>query len=111
MASDIFVLPSYSEGMPKVVLEAMACGTPVIISDIPEHRYIIEDDVTGYFFKTGDVNELSSIIIKILGDLEQRKRISRNANAVIKSQYSWEITAEKLDGVYKTIFKDKRNEL
>jgi len=46
--SDILVLPQYyASGMPKVLLEAMAAGVPVICSDIPTHRYLIEDGVNG----------------------------------------------------------------
>ena len=99
-ASDLFVLPSYSEGLPKVLLEAMACGTPVIASDIPAHREILKDNVTGYLFKTGDVDDLASTIVRALENVEQRKMISSNARTLVEREYSWEAVAERLNHVY-----------
>lgn len=55
------ILPSYSEGMPNVVLESMACGVPVIASDIPVHREIVSTDM-GLIFPTGNAVELSKAL-------------------------------------------------
>ena len=99
--SDIFVLPSYSEGLPKVLLEAMASGTPVIASDIPPHKEIIKENVTGYLFKTGDVNSLASTILSALKNVKQR--ISDNARALIQKEYSWRAVVERIDRVYESL--------
>ncbi len=113
MACDLFVLPSCSEGLPKVLLEAMACGTPVVVSDIPGHREIITDNVTGYLFKIGDIDDLKSTILRVLENADQRKIIASNAKTLVEKLYTWEAVAKRLDYVYETVmdseFEENRN--
>jgi hypothetical protein len=101
--SSLFVLPSYSEGLPKVLLEAMACGTPVVVSDIPGHREVVIHGVTGYLFEAGDIDSLSSTIVKALGNTEQRKMISSSARALVESRFTWDEVAGRLDRVYERV--------
>ena len=54
----IFIFPSHYEGLPTVVLEAMSCGLPVIITDIPAHRDLVENGKNGLFFKKGSPEDL-----------------------------------------------------
>ncbi len=103
MACDLFVLPSFSEGLPKVLLEAMACGTPVVVSDIPGHREIITDNVTGYLFKINDIDDLKSTILRVLENADQRKIIASNAKTLVEKLYTWEAVAKRLDYVYETV--------
>ncbi len=100
MASDLFILPSYSEGLPKVVLEAMACGTPVVASNIPGHKEIIKHNETGYLFKAGNNSDLALTIINALGNVEQRKMISSAAKALVEEKFTWEAVVKRLDHVY-----------
>ncbi len=105
MASDLFILPSYSEGLPKVVLEAMACGTPVVASNIPGHREIINHNETGYLFKTGNNSDLALTIINALENVEQRKMISSAAKTRVEEQFSWEAVVKRLEHVYENVLK------
>jgi len=98
--SSLFVLPSYSEGLPKVLLEAMACGTPVVVSDIPGHREVVTDGVTGYLFKPGDVDGLAATIIKALENAEQGRMIASAARALVELRFTWDEVARRLDRVY-----------
>jgi glycosyltransferase involved in cell wall biosynthesis len=100
-ASDLFVLPSYSEGLPKVLLEAMACGTPVVASNIPGHKDVINNNTTGYLFETGDVDDLSSKIIKALGNREKRSKLASAAKTFVQKQCTWDCVSKRLDHVYK----------
>jgi len=97
--SDLFVLPSYSEGMPKVLLEAMASGCPTVVSDIDAHRSVIEPNVTGYLFRTGDVDNLASVIQSALCD-EGREKIISKAKRTVRDNYTWEAVAKRLEIVY-----------
>jgi glycosyltransferase involved in cell wall biosynthesis len=107
MASDLFILPSYSEGLPKVVLEAMACGTPVVASNIPGHKDVINNNMTGYLFKTGDVEDLSSKIIKALGDREKRSKLAYAAKTFVQKQCTWDCVSKRLDHVYEGVLKER----
>ena len=64
----VFVLPTYSEGMPKVVVEAMLCGTPVIASAVDGIPEILQDGVQGYLVPPGDVDALAQKLRRIFGD-------------------------------------------
>ncbi len=100
LAGDLFILPSYSEGLPKVLLEAMACGIPVIASDIPAHRELIEHGVNGHMFEVGNVDSLASIILEILDKPEGREGIIRNAKELVEKKFTWQSVANRLDEVY-----------
>jgi glycosyltransferase involved in cell wall biosynthesis len=106
-ASDLFVLPSYSEGLPKVLLEAMACGTPVIASNIATHSYIIEDKVTGYLFDNGNVNALEAAIFTAIKNSAQRKIISSNAQTLIEKKYTWQNVSGTLNSVYNEVLNKR----
>ncbi len=103
MAADLLVMPSYSEGLSKAVLEAIACGVPVIASDIPAHKNIIKDNETGYLFKTADTDELASTIVKALKNDDHREVISSAAKTLIKNQYTWEAVCKRLENVYAAV--------
>lgn len=93
---DLFVLPSYREGMPRSVLEAMASGKPVVATNIRGSREEVVPDVTGLLVPPGDVKALAGAIIKILENPmriqqmgaagEQRARISFDENMVLVRQ-------------------------
>ena len=98
-ACDLFILPSYSEGLPKVLLEAMVTEAAVVASDIPAHRGVIDSGATGYLFEIGNVDSLTKVITTALRD-EKRCSIARNASDMVKEKYTWQAVAERLDRVY-----------
>lgn len=97
---DLFILPSYSEGLPKVLLEAMACGIPVVVSDIPAHRKLIKHSVDGYMFKTSNVDSLASTIMYALANSQESENITQNARNLVKKEFTWQSVARRLDEVY-----------
>lgn len=76
--SSVFVLPSVSEGMPNVLLEAMACGCPVVASDIAGGvvREILEDGASGVFVPVGDVAALADAIVNVLDRQDLRRSLT-----------------------------------
>lgn len=65
-AADVVVLPSLWEGFPNAVIEAMACSTPVVASDIADNSIIIQDGVMGYLFESGNTSKLAEVLQAIL---------------------------------------------
>lgn len=84
IAADVFVLPSISEGLGLVVLEAMASGVPVICSKVGGIIDLISDSINGLLVEPRDTNALSEAIIRLLSDAELRKQLSRTALATVQ---------------------------
>lgn len=64
--ADIFCLPSFYEGYPNVICEAMSCGLPVICSNVCENPRIVENKVNGFLFNPADPNDIAESIIQVL---------------------------------------------
>ena len=75
----VVVLPSYREGMPKVLLEAQALGRPVVTTDVPGCREAIEDGVTGFLAEVKDENSLATAIEKLISNDSLCEKFSDNA--------------------------------
>jgi len=96
----IFILPSSYEGLPTVLLEAMAFGLPVIASDIPSVREVITDELNGLLVTPNSSYELSEAIKRLLYDEETRRRLGTNARRTVEENYSWDIVARRILDVY-----------
>jgi glycosyltransferase involved in cell wall biosynthesis len=104
--SDVLLMNSHSEGMPTVVLEAMALGKPIIASNVGAIKELV-DDSNGILFKTGDVNELI-MSIRWFHSLDNEKRLRMGENSIlkVKTKFTWRnIVKESLE-----IIQDKLNE-
>ena len=85
----MFILPSHYEGQPKTLLEAMACGLPVIGTDVPGLRDLISHRETGYLCGTSRV-EIRSAILNVLADADLRARMGRNAREFVVEHFALE---------------------
>ncbi len=75
----VVVYPSRIEGWGLVAIEANACGTPVIASRVPGLRDSVKDGVSGLLYPYGDINKMSSLIVRLLKDRRERERLSQGA--------------------------------
>ena len=98
-AAEVVVMPSHYESFGMVALEAMACGTPVIASQVGGLAFLVQDGVTGYHVPDGDYQALCEKLTALLGDAELRRTLGRNA-AEVAQDYAWEKIARKIVGVY-----------
>ena len=90
----LFILPSFYEGHPKTLLEAMACGLPVIASDIPEIRELIQQRETGYLCGTSAA-EIRAAIREVLGDTKLQRHMGRGAREFVVANFSLDRVLEK----------------
>jgi glycosyltransferase involved in cell wall biosynthesis len=82
------VLPSFSEGLGRILLEAMACGRPVIVSAIDAVKELITDGLNGLLVKPGDVQALAAQIEKLLQTPELASEVGRRGKQLVQDQYS-----------------------
>jgi len=99
VASDVFVLPSLSEGFPVVILEAMASGLPIVATKVGGLPEIIKDGENGFLVEPKNPKEIAEKVLLLLEDDELRERISRSFKEKVKN-YSWESVVKRLEEVY-----------
>jgi D-inositol-3-phosphate glycosyltransferase len=98
-AASMLVMPSYYESFGMVALEAMACGTPVIASDVGGLSLNVADGFNGYLVDSGDVEELAYKITLLLTQDELRRHLGRQAR-LWAERFSWQIIADETLAVY-----------
>lgn len=104
--SNIFILPSYSEVFPMTILEAMARGLVILVSDIPGMREIIKEGRNGYLFPPGDVERMKEIILYLKNNPKEIERISKN-NLKDIHKFTAEKQVPKYIKVYEEVLKVK----
>lgn len=100
------VFPSLYEPFGIVVLEAMAAGAPVVVSDTGGMGEIISNGFTGLKVYPGDADSLASNLIRVLKDAELTKNLTNNALSAVRNQYDWGKIAEKTKAVYLEILSE-----
>lgn len=99
--AECVIVPSDYESFSLVATEAMACGVPVIASNIPGMSGRINNGVNGFLFEKGSVEGLAAALRKIMTmSAEERKTMGQNGRAEAVDKYSWEKHMEKLNKVY-----------
>lgn len=103
-ACDLTVLPSSREGTPNVVLESMACGTPVVATDVADNAYVLRDGVDGRIVALQDDEttavELSLVVSELLGDGDRFSRMKESARERAVTEFSLSRLAEKTAAIY-----------
>ena len=99
LSSDIFVLPSLSEGLPNVLLEAMAAALPVVATNVGGNSFLVEEGVNGFLVRPRDASQIASRVLAILGDPQLAHHLSANSRTRVQ-RYSWETVASELEQAY-----------
>ncbi len=102
-ASDIFVLPSHSEGLSNALIEAMASGCACVASDVGGNRYLLENGVSGFLYPAGDREALRSHLRRLLQDEAKRKALGVAARKRIDDVFSWEKVGKQYDALFHSI--------
>jgi glycosyltransferase involved in cell wall biosynthesis len=101
--ADIFVLPSRAEGTSNALLEAMACGLPVIVSDIPGNVDVVDGETNGLRFSAGDPASLAKAILTLIDRPESRERLGRAARLTVENRYSLGSVADQYIALYQDV--------
>lgn len=103
--SNIIVLPSYREGLPKSLVEAAACGRAVITTDVPGCRDAIEPDETGLLVPVKSTEELADAIIKLVDYESLRYELASNGRKLAESAFDINDVVSKHIDIYTRIYK------
>ena len=95
----IGVFPSFREGLPLAMLEMMACGLPVVASDIPEIKSVITDGQDGLLYASGNAAELANKLLRLINNESLRARLGQQARRTVESEYG-EPIAQKYHQLY-----------
>lgn len=94
----LLVIPSYTEGLPNIMLESMACGTPVLVNNVGSVPDFIIDEYNGYVLKNNSPENIANSILKIMKD-PPNESIINNALSIIEENFVFQKTFQKWIGV------------
>ena len=86
-ASSVYVLPSYREGTPRTVLEAMSMGRPIITTDAPGCREPVRDGDNGFLVPVGSTEELANAMLRFINDPELIEQMGRRSRQIAEERY------------------------
>lgn len=99
--ASVYILPSYYEGMPLTLLEAMSCATPCIATDVVGSSEVIVDNETGYLVPPENPARLAQATLRLLNDKQLRKKLGENARKRVLEYYDWNIIVDRLEELYR----------
>ncbi|WP_242216868.1 glycosyltransferase family 4 protein [Bacillus cereus group sp. BfR-BA-01380] len=105
--SIIYVLPSYNEGMPMSILEAMSYGLPIISTSVGSIPSVVEKE-NGFIIKPGDINELKNKIIDLLSDNSTTNSIKKYNIEKINMKYNVYNSLDQVFSLYEKIIKSSQ---
>ncbi len=105
--TDIFVLPSLREGLPLTILEAMACGKPVIATNVGGVPEVVKDGVSGILVSPKDPEALHSAMNELLEDREKLKKMGYNGKRVCNESFDSKTMIGKIEDLYDSLMCEK----
>ncbi len=101
-SSDLFILPSLSEGQPLTLLEAWAAKLPVIVTDVGDNKYFVKNKINGYIIPSQNSDILAKTILKAINN-PNLKQMGVNGYNLVSKQYTWDNVANKTYAIYQKI--------
>jgi glycosyltransferase involved in cell wall biosynthesis len=102
----VVVIPSYYEGLPTVMLEAMACGIPVVATKIPAHTEVISQGTNGLLVAPRSPQDMAETIFTLLDDDVLREKVGEAARKTVETKYTWDMVTKRLFECYLTAVKE-----
>jgi len=101
--SKLLVLPSLSEGLPNILLEAMACGTPVLAAPVGAIPDVVVDGKTGFLLKSARPEHIAERVVELLDNTGLLERVSEGAYKLVREKFRYEKTLESWRNVLKVL--------
>lgn len=98
--ADVFVLPSFAEGLPVVLMEAMAAGKPVIATQLAGVGELVEEGVSGFLVPAGDAESLAERIVRIAGDPALREKMGAAGQARVRDEFDVRKEAARIGSLF-----------
>jgi glycosyltransferase involved in cell wall biosynthesis len=99
---DVFLFPSLVEGLPLVLLEAMATGMPVITTNTCGMADVVEDEFNGLLIPPANAEAMEEAILRVAHSVELRKKLGEAGRETMK-RYTWERAARQLEALYRHV--------
>ena len=97
----IVCLPSYNEGLPKVLLEAASCSRPAVAFDVPGCREVIENNVNGFLVEFGNEYELEKVLTKLINNNELCNQMGEKGRKIVEREFSSKIINTQIFNIWK----------
>ncbi len=101
--ADVYISPSHVDGSSVSLMEALACGLPCLVSDIPANKEWVFENENGWLFRDGDVNHLAEKILMALNQPEKLHQMGQAGRRSAEKRADWKKNAEALMNVYREI--------
>jgi glycosyltransferase involved in cell wall biosynthesis len=108
--ADVVVSVPSSDGTPSSVLEALACGTVPVLSDIPALRAWIQHGREGLFIPVGDVGAISTAIVRLLVDKTMREKLRSNALRLVRQRADSKVLMRRSEEIYRRLIEESKSE-
>ncbi len=105
----IVCLPSYREGVPKTLIEAAACGRPIVASDVPGCREVVRDGLNGLLVPPRDAGALAGAIMVLLKNPGKRREMGVSSRAIAEKEFSMHLINQQTFSVYQSCQSDQSN--
>jgi glycosyltransferase involved in cell wall biosynthesis len=99
----VYVIPSHYEGLPTVLLEAMACGCPIVATSVSGNLDVLTSGHDGLLIPPKSPDNMADAVIRLLDDPNLRKKLGINAYNTIKKRFTWDIITNKFLEIYHSL--------
>jgi len=101
--TDLYISPSHVDGSSVSLMEALACGLPCLVSDIPANKEWVVENENGWLFRDGDADHLAEKILAAISQREELPKIGRASRRSAEMRADWKKNAEALMNVYRSL--------
>ncbi|MBS0644286.1 MAG: glycosyltransferase family 4 protein [Proteobacteria bacterium] len=105
--ADALILPSYDEGLPLVILEALSCGTPVICTPVGSIPEVMAHETTAWFVMPGDVTAIAEAVVRLADDPALRQHLAQEGRGLYRRLFTMDTFAREIERFYRMLTSDK----